>query len=170
MNPQAPIEQLVDEVYESATPAMKNQMLAQLVGQVYETAPNTERKRLVEHLMKPLGILSLAAVANIQVAQIAPKGRKESGAFNNGSGYCKISSTLRRLREHHLPTSPTSHRHRSSRRQLPPKSQAIIIVQAALSSTCHGSGAGAPVKVNSMGKGTEKVLERLAKKAFTPSA
>ena len=64
MNPQAPIEQLVDEVYESATPAMKNQMLAQLVGQVYETAPNPERKRLVEHLMKPLGILSLAAVAN----------------------------------------------------------------------------------------------------------
>jgi hypothetical protein len=74
MNPQAPIEQLVNEVYESATPAMKNQMLAQLVGQVYETAPNTERKRLVEHLMKPLGILSLAAVANGIFVKIRFKG------------------------------------------------------------------------------------------------
>ncbi len=79
MNPQAPIEQLVDEVYESATPAMKNQMLAQLVGQVYETAPNTERKRLVEHLMKPLGILSLAAVANGIFVKIRFKGGWSDG-------------------------------------------------------------------------------------------
>lgn len=79
MNPQAPIEQLVDEVYESATPAMKNQMLAQLVGQVYETAPNTERKRLVEHLMKPLGILSLAVVANGIFVKIRFKGGWSDG-------------------------------------------------------------------------------------------
>ena len=79
MSPQAPIEQLVDEVYESATPAMKNQMLAQLVGQVYETAPNTERKRLVEHLMKPLGILSLAAVANGIFVKIRFKGGWSDG-------------------------------------------------------------------------------------------
>jgi hypothetical protein len=69
-----PAEQLVDDVYESAPPAMKNQMLAQLVGQVYETASNTERKRLVEHLMKPLGILSLAAVANGIFVKIRFKG------------------------------------------------------------------------------------------------
>ncbi len=79
MNPQAPIEQLVDEVYESATPAMKNQMLAQLVGQVYETAPNTERKRLDEHLMKPLGILSLTAVANGIFVKIRFKGGWSDG-------------------------------------------------------------------------------------------
>lgn len=79
MNPQAPIEQLVDEVYESATPAMKNQMLAQLVGQVYETAPNPERKRLVEHLMKPLGILSLAVVANGIFVKIRFKGGWSDG-------------------------------------------------------------------------------------------
>ena len=79
MNPQAPIEQLVDEVYESATPAMKNQMLAQLVGQVYETAPNTERKRLVEHLMKPLGILSLAVVPNGIFVKIRFKGGWSDG-------------------------------------------------------------------------------------------
>jgi hypothetical protein len=38
--------------------------IAQLVGQVYESAPPAERSRLLEHLMRPLGVLSLVAVAN----------------------------------------------------------------------------------------------------------
>ena len=38
--------------------------IAQLVGQVYETAPAAERCRMLEHLMQPLGALSLVAVAN----------------------------------------------------------------------------------------------------------
>lgn len=38
--------------------------IAQLVGQVYAIAPPTVRKRLLEHLLKPLGILSLVAIAN----------------------------------------------------------------------------------------------------------
>ena len=38
--------------------------IAQLVGQVYEIAPPTERTRLLEHLLKPLGVLSLVAIAN----------------------------------------------------------------------------------------------------------
>lgn len=38
--------------------------IAQLVGQVYELAPPAERRRLLEHLLKPLGVLSLVAVAN----------------------------------------------------------------------------------------------------------
>jgi hypothetical protein len=38
--------------------------LPQLVGQVYEYAPAAERSRLLEHLMRPLGVLSLAVVAN----------------------------------------------------------------------------------------------------------
>jgi hypothetical protein len=38
--------------------------IAQLVGQVYEIAPPAERSRLLEHLMKPLGVLALVAVAN----------------------------------------------------------------------------------------------------------
>lgn len=38
--------------------------IAQLVGQVYDIAPTAERRRLLEHLIKPLGVLSLAAVAN----------------------------------------------------------------------------------------------------------
>src|SRR4029453_2173124 len=35
-----------------------------LVGEVYEAAPPRERSRLLEHLMRPLGVLSLAVVAN----------------------------------------------------------------------------------------------------------
>jgi hypothetical protein len=38
--------------------------LPQLVGQVYESAPAAERSRLLEHLMRPLGVLSMAVVAN----------------------------------------------------------------------------------------------------------
>ncbi len=38
--------------------------IAQLVGQVYEAAPPVVQKRLLAQLIKPLGLLSLAAVAN----------------------------------------------------------------------------------------------------------
>ena len=38
--------------------------IAQLVGQVYAIAPPGVRTRLLEHLLKPLGVLSLVAVAN----------------------------------------------------------------------------------------------------------
>lgn len=38
--------------------------IAQLVGQVYAIAPPTVRTRLLEHLLKPLGVLSIVAVAN----------------------------------------------------------------------------------------------------------
>lgn len=38
--------------------------IAQLVGQVYAIAPPAERRRLLEHLLKPLGVLSVVAVAN----------------------------------------------------------------------------------------------------------
>ena len=44
--------------------------IAQLVGQVYEAAPTTERCRILEHLMKPLGVLSLVTVANGVFAKI----------------------------------------------------------------------------------------------------
>lgn len=45
-------------------------MIARLVGQVYEAAPATERSRLLEHLMRPLGVLSLLAVADGIFAKI----------------------------------------------------------------------------------------------------
>ena len=38
--------------------------IAELVGRVYETAPIAERSRLVSHLIRPLGVLGLFAVAN----------------------------------------------------------------------------------------------------------
>jgi hypothetical protein len=38
--------------------------IAQLVGQVYAVAPATDRCRILEKLMKPLGVLPLVAVAN----------------------------------------------------------------------------------------------------------
>lgn len=44
--------------------------IAELVGQVYESAPTAERKRLLEHLLRPLGVLSLVAVANGIFAKI----------------------------------------------------------------------------------------------------
>lgn len=68
----------------SATPATATVVLsdgqvseaaiAQLVGQVYELAPPAERTRLLEHLIKPLGVLSLAAVANGIFASIRFRG------------------------------------------------------------------------------------------------
>jgi hypothetical protein len=45
-------------------------MLPALVAQVFEEAPLTERGRLLEQLLKPLGLLSLAAVANGIFARI----------------------------------------------------------------------------------------------------
>ena len=38
--------------------------IAQLVGQVYEIAPPADRRRLLEHLIKPLGGRSRVAVAD----------------------------------------------------------------------------------------------------------
>jgi hypothetical protein len=44
--------------------------IAQLVAEVYESAPPAERSRLLEHLLRPLGVLSLVAVANGIFAKI----------------------------------------------------------------------------------------------------
>lgn len=44
--------------------------VAQLVGEVYEVAPAAERGRLLEVLLRPLGVLSVAAVANGIFAKI----------------------------------------------------------------------------------------------------
>ena len=59
-----PIANITGDVYESAPPEEKSRILSALVGCVYETAPPVEKTRLIAHLMKPLGILSLVAVAN----------------------------------------------------------------------------------------------------------
>ena len=38
--------------------------LPELLGRVYEEAPVTQRGQIVEHLLKPLGLLALVGVAN----------------------------------------------------------------------------------------------------------
>ena len=68
------IENLSNEVYESAPQAVKSRILSELVGRVYETAPPVEKTRLVAHLMRPLGILSLVTVANGVFASIRFRG------------------------------------------------------------------------------------------------
>jgi hypothetical protein len=60
--PELPSEKLGCQVAEIS--------IAQLVGQVYESAPPAERGRLLEHLLRPLGVLSLVAVANGIFAKI----------------------------------------------------------------------------------------------------
>jgi hypothetical protein len=46
-------------------------LLSELVAKVYAAAPAADRGRLLEHLLKPLGLLSLAAVANGAFARLA---------------------------------------------------------------------------------------------------
>ena len=41
-----------------------NTSVPHLIGQVYESAPPNLRARMLEHLMRPLGILSLITIAN----------------------------------------------------------------------------------------------------------
>jgi hypothetical protein len=44
--------------------------IAHLVGEVFESAPPVERAQLLEHLLRPLGVLSLVAVANGVFAKV----------------------------------------------------------------------------------------------------
>jgi hypothetical protein len=48
--------------------------IAQLVGQVYESVPPAVQSRLIECLLKPLGVLSLVSVANGIFADIVLRG------------------------------------------------------------------------------------------------
>jgi hypothetical protein len=48
----------------TAQVAASDAAIAELVGQVFEAAPAPEKRRLLAHLIRPLGLLSLVAVAN----------------------------------------------------------------------------------------------------------
>ncbi|MDR7307727.1 hypothetical protein [Rhodoferax saidenbachensis] len=74
MQPEIPIEQLAAEVYDAAPAAEKERMVSQLVGKIYETAPAAVRSNLILTLMKPLGVLSLVAVADGIFAKIRFRG------------------------------------------------------------------------------------------------
>lgn len=47
-----------------------DRQVAQLVGEVFEAAPVVERRRLLEYLLPPMGVLALVAVANGVFARI----------------------------------------------------------------------------------------------------
>jgi hypothetical protein len=55
---------------QAGTGRLAKPSIAQLVGQVYEAAPLVERGRLIQHLLQPLGVLSLVAIADGVFAKI----------------------------------------------------------------------------------------------------
>lgn len=59
---------------EELTSPVSQDTIAQLVGQVYESVPPAEQSRLIEFLLKPLGVLSLVSVANGIFANIRLRG------------------------------------------------------------------------------------------------
>lgn len=69
-----PVEQLILEVYETAHVSVRSRILSRLVGRVYESAPPATRRKLLEHLLRPLGLLSIAAVANGAFAKVLSRG------------------------------------------------------------------------------------------------
>lgn len=59
-----PIHRFIAPALIQANGDVSDAAISQLVGQVYEIAPPAEQSRLLEHLLKPLGVLSLVAIAN----------------------------------------------------------------------------------------------------------
>lgn len=55
------------------------QQVAQLVGALYAEMPASEQSRLLARMLKPLGLLSLAAVANGTFARLWYRGEHDSG-------------------------------------------------------------------------------------------
>ena len=67
MNPQ----ENADTAFPNQLPGQETGVtIPQLIGRVYEVAPPVERCRMLEHLMRPLGVLSLVVVANGIFAKI----------------------------------------------------------------------------------------------------
>ena len=67
MNPsQLPLTPSAD----TTAAALTESAISQLVSEVYVAAPPAEKSRLLAHLMRPLGVLSLVAIANGIFAKI----------------------------------------------------------------------------------------------------
>lgn len=52
------------ECYDAAPDATKNHFVALLVGRLYKEAPPALRTQIIDRLVRPMGLLSLAGVAN----------------------------------------------------------------------------------------------------------
>ena len=60
---QIPIEEIVSQTYASVRPEVRSWMLTRLVAKVYASAPAAVQSSLLAQLLRPLGILSLLALA-----------------------------------------------------------------------------------------------------------
>jgi hypothetical protein len=100
-----PIEQLVQEAYGSSVPDTQERILAQLVGTVYETAPAPLQVRLLEQLLRPVGVLSLIAIANGIFAKIHFRGAWPDAALHPADVQTVRSSDVVALVEHTMQTS-----------------------------------------------------------------
>ena len=68
--PDALLAEQIVEVYEAAPQVVRTQMITQLVVNVFESASPIVRRLLLERLLRPLGVLSLVAVAGGIFAKI----------------------------------------------------------------------------------------------------
>lgn len=65
-----PVDQLILDVYETAPVQVRSRILSRLVAKVYAAAPPATQRKLLGHLLRPLGLLSLAVVADGIFAKI----------------------------------------------------------------------------------------------------
>jgi hypothetical protein len=77
MNPEQPRRHVDSESSEPTVPA-SDHAIARLVAEVYESAPLEERGRLLDQLLRPLGVLSLFAVAGGLFAKLRLRGGWEN--------------------------------------------------------------------------------------------
>jgi hypothetical protein len=54
----------------AAAQANPDQLVPKLVAHVYDIAPPVERKRMLEHLLQPMGVLAMVAIAGGVFAQL----------------------------------------------------------------------------------------------------
>ncbi len=71
------LDSLVIDVYDSVPETQQHSMVSHLVGKVYASAPPQERSRLLAQLINPLGVLSLATIANGSFARLRLQGGAE---------------------------------------------------------------------------------------------
>lgn len=69
-----PVDQLILDVYETAPVQVRSRILSRLIAKVYAAAPPLTQRKLLGHLLRPLGLLSLAVVSNGIFAKILSRG------------------------------------------------------------------------------------------------
>lgn len=78
LDEETPLVEHVYHQYASAPPPVRVSMVSDMIGEIYVAAPPAERGYLLKQLMRPVGLLSLAAIANGVFASI-----RFQGGFKN---------------------------------------------------------------------------------------